>query len=94
MDEIETWFVYVLISERTERTYVGITIDPDRRLREHNGELPGGAKSTRPWRPWKVGRLYGPISSRSEAAKLEYRVKKETGKQRLLVEWEPDSKAS
>lgn len=90
----ETWFVYVLVSSVTERTYVGITTDPDRRLLEHNGELPGGAKATRPWRPWTVGRLYGPISSRSEASKLEHRIKKEVGKKRLLVEWEPDSKAS
>ena len=82
-------YVYVLVSTVAERTYVGIALDPDKRLLEHNGELPGGAKATRGWRPWVIGRIYGPITSQSEAAKLEYQIKQETGKDRLLVEWEP-----
>ncbi len=30
-----------------QRTYVGITVDVPRRLRQHNGEIVGGAISTR-----------------------------------------------
>jgi structure-specific endonuclease subunit SLX1 len=38
-------FVYVL--ESTDRaTYVGATVDLDHRLRQHNGELVGGARAT------------------------------------------------
>ena len=37
-----------------QRTYVGITNNMNRRLRQHNGELVGGAKATRVGKPWNV----------------------------------------
>ena len=82
------WYVYVLVSERNGRTYVGIAIDPDRRLRQHNGHRKGGAKSTRGGRPWRNGRLLGPYESRGEAQKVEARVKRSKGVARLTVEVE------
>lgn len=36
------------------RTYIGFTVDPKRRLRQHNGELSQGAYKTRKWRPWDM----------------------------------------
>lgn len=45
-------YVYLLKSTSTRRTYIGYTIDPQRRLRQHNGEIVGGAKYTRYGRPW------------------------------------------
>lgn len=46
--EIEKeWFVYCLSTVSSPvRTYIGATVDVDRRLRQHNGELKGGAKYT------------------------------------------------
>ena len=39
------FYVYLLLSTNNN-TYVGATIDVNRRLRQHNGEIKGGAKAT------------------------------------------------
>ena len=39
-------FVYLLESLDKKRTYVGATVDLERRLKQHNKELSGGAKAT------------------------------------------------
>lgn len=77
------WTVYVLVSNNGRRTYVGITNDLDRRLEQHNGAQPGGAKSTRAGRPWTVGITHGPFETRGEAQALEYRLKRRAGRARL-----------
>lgn len=76
------WFVYVLIS-RAGRTYVGISTDVARRLRQHNGELAGGARSTRPGRPWRLGQVVGPVPTRGRAQSVEATVKRRRGTKRL-----------
>ena len=37
---------YALLSKGGKRTYVGVTNDPRRRLRQHRRELAGGARAT------------------------------------------------
>lgn len=76
------WVTYVLVSDY-QTTYVGITTDLQRRLRQHNGEIPGGAKSTRAHRPWTVGMTYGPFEDRATATRAEHSIKKLRGQQRL-----------
>jgi len=39
------WAVYLLVAD-DGATYVGATVDLDRRLRQHNGQIGGGAKAT------------------------------------------------
>ena len=41
-----SFFVYLLVSSTGKTTYVGATVDLDRRLRQHNKEIKGGAHAT------------------------------------------------
>ncbi|KAL6326850.1 hypothetical protein AAG906_012125 [Vitis piasezkii] len=48
-----SWLVYLILSTNTPiKTYVGVTTNFSRRLKQHNGELKGGAKASRTGRPW------------------------------------------
>ena len=78
-----TWVVYVLVSESSGTTYVGTTLDLERRLAQHNGDQPGGAKATRGGRPWELGARSGPFADRGEAQRVEHQVKRLRGRQRL-----------
>lgn len=44
------WYVYLLACA-DGTYYAGVTVDLERRLRQHNGELVGGARYTLPRRP-------------------------------------------
>lgn len=45
---------YLLYSHKYNRTYFGYTINIQRRIRQHNGQLKGGAKYTSRYRPWTI----------------------------------------
>ena len=42
-----SFYVYLLESVDKKKTYIGATVDLEHRLKQHNGELAGGAKATR-----------------------------------------------
>ena len=68
------WYVYILkCSDGT--LYCGITCDVTRRIDEHNGLLPGGARYTCSRRPVLLVSS-APFANRSEASRAEYRIKK------------------
>ena len=53
---------------------MGYTVDFDRRLRQHNGELVGGAKKTKKWRPWTPICVISGFMDNHEALRFEARV--------------------
>jgi len=75
------WIVYLL--ECGDKTlYCGITNNIENRLKQHMGELPGGAKYTRSRKPLKV--VYQEeVNSRSEALKRELIIKKMSRRTKL-----------
>lgn len=77
------WYVYML-SCSDKSLYTGITTCLQRRLRQHNGELVGGAKYTQSRRP--VTLVWHEVyTSRSEAAKKEYAVKQLSRHKKLAL---------
>ncbi len=77
------WTVYALVSADSGRVYVGVTTDLTRRLSQHNGERPGGARATRGGRPWTLGASWGPYEERGRAQVVEHSVKRLRGAERL-----------
>ncbi len=70
---MKNWYVYLaLCNDNT--LYCGITTDLERRFREHNGLLSGGAKYTKHRRPIELC-AYAICKNRQNAARLEAKVK-------------------
>ncbi len=73
-DEAFKYCCYILESSDYKRTYVGVTNNLKRRLRQHNGEICGGAKSTSlpQMRPWKVVLTITGFRTHNEALMFEW----------------------
>ena len=67
------WFVYMLRCGDGS-LYTGITTDPQRRLRQHRGEIKGGARYTRARRPLVLVYLESQ-TDRSAAGRREAQIK-------------------
>ncbi|MEM7255013.1 MAG: GIY-YIG nuclease family protein [Pseudomonadota bacterium] len=79
------WYVY-LLRTRDGSLYTGIARDVERRLKQHETS-PRGARSLRSRGPLKI-EYHAPLSSRSLALKVEYRIKQlnKAGKEALIAE--------
>ena len=85
------WLIYILEC-RDGSLYCGITNNIEKRLKQHKGEIKGGAKYTRSHWPCKL--VYKEKSaSRSEALKREAIIKKmsKVEKQTLVNSFKEDS---
>lgn len=71
------WSIYLLHNRVTNRTYVGATTEPARRLRQHNREITGGSRSTKDGAPhWYLVSVVGGFIGRAQAYRWEAIVKK------------------
>ena len=77
------WYVYLLRCA-DDSLYAGVATNVERRLKQHNGELAGGARYTRGRRPvqlvWQES-----CDSRSTAQGREALIKKLSRKQKLQL---------
>lgn len=67
------YLCYLLQSvSRPSYTYIGITNNIVRRVRQHNGEIKGGAKYTRANRPWRLVCHVSGFPTKSNAMQFEW----------------------
>jgi len=76
-----SYIVYLLVNSVNNCTYIGITNNKERRIRQHNGELVGGARYTTKLNNKGIWKYYGWLESIEDeliinrALSLEMKVK-------------------
>jgi predicted GIY-YIG superfamily endonuclease len=68
-------YVYLLtpVGEgHLEKSYIGFTLDPAKRLRQHNGEIVGGAGRTKKLRPWEIVCVVSGFPDKKAALQFEW----------------------
>jgi len=67
-----SYVCYFLSNETHQRTYVGISNNVPRRLRQHNGEIKGGARATRAYGPWHIEVIVTGFVNKSQCLSFEW----------------------
>ena len=87
----QQWYVY-MIRMANGQLYTGVSTDLHRRLRQHQGELVGGAKALRGKGPLQLV-WSAPAHSRAEACQWENKLKRlsKPAKEQLVAAlWQPE----
>jgi predicted GIY-YIG superfamily endonuclease len=90
------WVYWLQATSDPRRCYVGATVNVARRLRQHNGELVGGARRTQGRGPWRVHSSVSGFRTWTETLQFEWALKyrfrrcrcvqsRETALQNLMV---------
>ena len=64
------YYCYLIMSNKL--LYTGITNNLEKRIRQHNGLIRGGAKYTRKSKIWLYHTIVGKFNTKSEACKFEW----------------------
>lgn len=73
-----SWYCYLIKStdsQHQNKSYNGSTNNPIRRLRQHNGEIVGGAYRTKTGRPWKYYAILKGMPNHVNALSCEWRIR-------------------
>jgi predicted GIY-YIG superfamily endonuclease len=86
------YFCYILKTDHRphrNRTYNGYTVNPKRRIRQHNQELVGGAKYTKSFgnKKWEMYVLVGGFKDSKNALQCEWRIKHPDNKRRRSAKY-------
>jgi predicted GIY-YIG superfamily endonuclease len=85
MAALSPQYCYIIYSPSKNRTYVGYTVEPTRRIRQHNGIIKGGAKATSiasDWRFLSIITSNSPTFTNILALSIEWHLKHPSGKRR------------
>ena len=74
------WYVYIVLCSKDNSLYTGITNNLDRRIKQHN--LGKGAKYTKNRGPVVLVKSFK-VETKSQALKLEYKIKQLPRQQKL-----------
>ncbi len=87
MSSEKKWFNYIIFDTKpnSKKTYIGSTVNINRRFRQHNQEIKGGAKYTKngKWIPYII--LYDIMHTKRTALSYEWHLKFESRKIRSLT---------
>ena len=81
----DKYYCYIIRSSNPSyqnSTYNGSTNNLSRRLRQHNGEISGGAKATRGKGPWVYIAIWEGFTSYKEALSCEWKIKHPTNQKK------------
>ena len=72
---MKQFYVYWIQSTSRNMTYIGSTVDPVRRLRQHNSELTGGSRRTFKRGPWAYYCVISGFREWKECLQYEFMLK-------------------
>ena len=82
-----SWYCYIIKSTVSNLSYNGSTNNPIRRLRQHNGEIMGGAYRTKNGQPWIYIAVLKGLPNHINALSCEWRIRYPSNKRKKELKY-------